>query len=80
MSIVILLTDRIWTSVSATELNDHISTDGILQGPTYISRDQAGIPPDESQLFKHLNARMIKEKTWSTNYPPATVISEFTRH
>ena len=35
-----------------------------------------GIPPEESQLYKYLNARMIKEKVWSTNSAPATVIGE----
>ena len=77
MSVVILLTGRIWTSVSATELNDHLSTDGLLTGPTYIARDQVGIPPEESQLYKFLSARMIKEKVWSTNYAPATVIGNY---
>ncbi|XP_054157390.1 uncharacterized protein LOC128955742 [Oppia nitens] len=76
MSVVILLTGRIWTSVSATELNDHIGFDGLLTGPTYIARDQVGIPPDESQLYKCINARMVKEKVWSTNLPPATVMGK----
>ncbi|CAG2169072.1 unnamed protein product [Oppiella nova] len=76
MSVVILLTGRIWTSVSATELQDHIGCDGLLNGPTYIARDQVGIPPEESQLYKYLNARMIKEKVWSTNLPAATVIGK----
>ena len=76
MSVVILLSSRIWTSVSATELNDHPSNDGLLTGPTWIARDQVGIPPEENNLYKYLNARMVKEKVWSTQYPPATIIGE----
>lgn len=75
MSVVILLAGRCWTSVNAIELMDHMSCDGALNGPTYISRDHLGIPPDESVLYNQLNVRQMKETLWSTNHSPATVIS-----
>lgn len=75
MPVVILVTNRTWTSVSATELNDHILNDGLFTGPTYITRDEVGIPPGEMNLYKSLNVRMVQEQTYSTNLIMATVIS-----
>ncbi|XP_027199142.1 uncharacterized protein LOC113793327 [Dermatophagoides pteronyssinus] len=80
MPVVLIATDRTWTSVNATELNDHILNDGIFEGPTFIARDEFGIPPDETFLYKSLNAHLVRDQTFSTNLKAATVLSRFVSH
>ncbi|KAH7642028.1 uncharacterized protein LOC124491860 [Dermatophagoides farinae] len=80
MPVVLIATDRTWTSVNATELNDHILNDGIFEGPTFITRDEFGIPPDETFLYKSLNVHLVREQTYSTNLKAATVLSRFVSH
>lgn len=76
MPVVLIATNRTWTSVNAKELNDHILNDGIFEGPTYITRDEYGIPPDETQLYKSMNVHLVREQTYSTNLKVATVLSK----
>jgi hypothetical protein len=76
MPVVILVTNRTWTSVNATELNDHILNDGIFEGPTYITRDEFGIPPDEANLYKSLQVHCVRDQTYSTSMKVATVLSK----
>lgn len=76
MPVVLVVTDRTWTSVNATELNDHILNDGIFEGPTFITRDELGIPPDETFLYKSLNVHHVRDQTYSTNLKVATVLSK----
>jgi hypothetical protein len=37
MSVAIVLVGRSWTSCQNTELDDHITNDACLNGPTYIT-------------------------------------------
>ena len=78
MPVVIVATNRTWTSVNAVELNDHVLNDGIFEGPTYISRDELGVPPDEMNLYKSLGLHCIRNQTYSTSLTAATVLSEYT--
>ncbi|KAF7494580.1 hypothetical protein SSS_02875 [Sarcoptes scabiei] len=77
MPVVLVVTNRTWTSVNATELNDHILCDGIFEGPTFITRDEFGIPPEEITLYKSINAHKVHDMTYSTNLKAATVLSRF---
>lgn len=77
MPVVLVVTNRTWTSVNATELNDHILCDGIFEGPTFITRDEFGIPPEEITLYKSINAHKVHDMTYSTNLKAATVLSKF---
>lgn len=61
--------------MNATELNDHILHDGIFEGPTFITRDEFGIPPDETHLYKSLNAFLVRDQTYQTSLKVATVLS-----
>ncbi len=76
MPVVVICTNRTWTSVNATELNDNILNDGIFQGPTYITRDELGIPPDENGLYNGLSVHSVRDQTYSTRLKVATVLSE----
>lgn len=80
MPVVLVVTNRTWTSVNATELNDHILNDGIFEGPTYITRDELGIPPTEMHLYKSLNVHHVRDQTFSTGQKAATVLSRFVSH
>lgn len=75
MPVVLIVTNRTWTSVNATELNDHILNDGIFEGPTYITRDEYGIPPCETNLYKSLQVHLVRDQTYSTSMKVATVLS-----
>ncbi|KAH9408025.1 hypothetical protein TYRP_011678 [Tyrophagus putrescentiae] len=80
MPVVVICTNRTWTSVNATELNDNILNDGIFQGPTYITRDELGIPPDENGLYNGLSVHSVRDQTYSTRLKVATVLSRFLAH
>lgn len=80
MPVVLIVTNRTWTSVNATELNDHILNDGIFEGPTYITRDEYGIPPCETNLYKSLQVHLVRDQTYSTSMKVATVLSRFMAH
>lgn len=79
MPVVLIVTSRTWTSVNATELNDHILNDGVFEGPTYITRDELGIPPGEMNLYKSLNVHCVRDQTYSTSLKVATVLSTYSQ-
>ena len=54
MSVIVLLSGRSWTSVQNTDLDDHLTNDGSLNGPTYLSRDSIPLNAEDFQVANHV--------------------------